>query len=253
MAEDCVMSFSLKGQDIDEVGGNLSLLGFNLVNLTLNGKVVWIKRAKGGSITVEHGSVIEETGTGIGTVSNQGNGNFLFTPPADLYTATVNAHGAGGGGGGGESGDSYGGNDGQGGEGGKAGSTVTQTVNLTPHVSLPMFIPEGGTVGQGAGSGDNQDGYPGGLGGTATFSSVITVGGGRGGSGGGVSGDGSAGEDSPIGTGGYMGSGDGQPGGAGGPSAGGGGGSGGDGDSFGEGENGGDGGKGGTGRIEIIW
>jgi len=250
------MSFSLIGQDIDEVNGEITILGQSVVSLKLNNETVWTKRAKAGSVTIEHGAVIEETGIAIGAnlVANQGGGNFFFTPPADLYTATLNIHGAGGGAGGGEGGASYGGNDGQAGDGGKAGEEKEGVpIDLTPHVAVPMFIPTGGAFGAGAGSGDHQDGESGTKGGTTTFSIVANAIGGNGGNGGGFSSGGTKGEDSTIGTGGFLASGDGQIGGNGGSAAGGGGGSGGDGDSWGEGENGGNGGAGGTGRIKISW
>ncbi len=255
------MALSLLGQDIDETEANLSLLGFNLVNLTLNGKIVWTKRAKGGSIKIGHTGVISESGTAVGTVHKNSDGNFLFTPPADLYAATINLHGAGGGGGGGEGGESWGQSEGSGGGGGQAGSeSFAVPISTTPHIAIPFSIGKGG-AGGGGGNPSENDGTRGSTGGSCNWQGNHVTNGGGGGAGGTghyvlggpvPQSSGGKGVDSSIGTGG-AGGGAGGNGGTGGQAAGGGGGGGGDADNVGDADAGGDGGVGGTGIIEIIW
>ncbi len=257
------MSFSLIGQAIDEVNGELDILGQSVVNLKLNNETVWTKRAKAGSIKVGYTGVLEETGTAVGAnlVYKNADGDFLFTPPADLYSATLNLYGAGGGGGGGEGGESWGQSEGSGGGGGQAGSeAIGRIVDTTPHISVPFTVGGGGAGGGGGGASEN-DGAPGSVGGSCNWQGSHVTNGGGGGAGGTghyVLGGpvpqsaGGKGVDSSIGTGG-AGGGENSNGGTGGQAAGGGGGGGGDADNVGDADAGGDGGVGGTGIITITW
>jgi len=255
------MSFSLIGQAIDEVNGELDILGQSVVNLKLNNETVWTKRAKAGFIKIGYTGVIEETGTAVGTVHMNSNGDFLFTPPADLYSATIDVHAAGGGGGGGEGGETWGGSDGTGGSGGGAGAeNVNNIVGTSPHVPISFKVGGGGSGGAG-GPASEDDGQPGIVGGSSNWNGGYSVAGGYGGAGGSghyVAGGptpqsaGGKGVDSSIGTGG-AGGGTNVVGGTGGHAAGAGGGGGGNHDSSGSGDTGGAGGVGGTGIITITW
>jgi len=254
------MALLLLGQDIDEITGRVSLLGKDLMSLTLLGKVVWLRKAPGGSIKIGYKGVVEETGSAVGAdlVHMNADGDFLFTAPADLYSATINVHAGGGGGGGGEGGETWGGSDGSGGKGGGAGSdNISNIVSITPHVAIPFTVGKGGSGGA-HGCGSEDDGYIGKVGGESNWQGNYVTVGGFGGAGGtghyraGTRTDGLKGVDSSIGTGG-AGGGQGLVGGLGGHAAGGGGGGGGRHDSTGTGECGGYGGAGGTGIIEIIW